>query len=100
MFVDFSTAGEARMQYAIQLCRRHHYSHSCRNFCSPVRLARPQVESFVRGEGAIRRLIQRNRLKRSLPQARLAAISRNCSTCRQPPNAVTVGAEIRVAPMT
>ena len=64
-FVDFSPAGEARIQYAIQLCLRHN-AHLVGVFSAPSGWTGNPVESYVRGEGAIRRLIQRNRIEAEL----------------------------------
>ncbi len=59
VFVDASTAGEARAAYAVKLALRHG-AHLIGVFVVPMGWDGNPSESFVRGQAAIRQLIERH----------------------------------------
>jgi nucleotide-binding universal stress UspA family protein len=60
VFVDFSPSGEARTRYAVKLCLRHG-AHLVGVYVTPSGSNGNHAGSYVRGEQAIRDLIERNR---------------------------------------
>lgn len=57
-FIDFSPSGEARTRYAVKLCLRHG-AHLIGVYVAPSGLSYDRTESYVRGQDAIRQLIQK-----------------------------------------
>jgi nucleotide-binding universal stress UspA family protein len=67
VFIDFTPAGELRTEYAIQLCLRHG-AHLIGVFVAPPGWAGNAVESYVRGEAAMRRVVRQNRVEAALAE--------------------------------